>query len=43
MEIVHIFKDGTKTTDLKEVYIPEEIVKKVHRIMTRKDDERRKK
>ena len=42
MEIIHVFKDGSKTTELKDVYIPDEIVKRVHGIVTRKDDEKRK-
>ena len=31
--IIHIFKDGTSTTELKDVYVPQEIVERVHGIV----------
>ena len=42
MEVIHIFKDGTVTTELKDVYVPKEIVERVYRIMRADDDEDRK-
>lgn len=32
MAITHIFKDGTIATELKDVYVPKEIVEKVDEI-----------
>ena len=29
--VIHIFKDGTTTTDLKDVYVPQEIVKSIYK------------
>ena len=31
--ITHVFKDGTTTTELKDVYVPLEIVERVHGIV----------
>ena len=31
--IVHIFKDGTTTTELKDVYVPAGIVERIHGIV----------
>lgn len=28
--VIHIFKDGTTTTELKDVYVPAEIVKSIY-------------
>ena len=32
MKIIHIFKDGTETNELKDVYVPKEIVERVAEI-----------
>lgn len=32
MKIIHIFKDGTETDELKDVYVPKEIVERVAEI-----------
>lgn len=37
MAVIHIFKDGTTTTELKDVYVPMEIVEQVVAIAQRKD------
>ena len=29
MAVIHIFKDGTETNELKNVYVPKEIVERV--------------
>lgn len=29
--VIHIFKDGTTTTELKDVYVPQEIVQNIYR------------
>lgn len=31
--ITHIFKDGTTTTELQGVYVPAEIVERIHSIV----------
>lgn len=31
--ITHVFKDGTTTTELKSVYVPSEIVDRIHSIV----------
>lgn len=31
--IIHVFKDGTTTNELKDVYVPQEIVERVHGIV----------
>lgn len=41
--IVHIFKDGTTTTELKEVYVPKEIVENVASIINRREGRNEKK
>lgn len=38
--VIHIFKDGTITTELKDVYVPQEIVQSIYK--TVKADEKRK-
>lgn len=35
MQIVHIFKDGTRTNELKNVYVPDEIVQNVAKVAER--------
>ena len=35
MAVIHIFKDGTVKTELKNVYVPTEIVKQVIAIAAR--------
>ena len=32
MAVIHIFKDGTETNELKDVYVPKEIVERVAEI-----------
>jgi hypothetical protein len=29
--VIHIFKDGTTTTELKDVYVPQEIVQSIYK------------
>ena len=41
--IVHIFKDGTTTTELKEVYVPKNVVENVAKIIERREVENEKK
>lgn len=41
--IVHIFKDGTQTTELKDVYVPKEIIENVANIIERREVENEKK
>lgn len=36
--VIHIFKDGTTTTELKDVYVPMEIVQSIYK--TVKADEK---
>lgn len=36
MAVIHIFKNGTTTTKLKDVYVPKEIVEQVVSIARRK-------
>lgn len=36
MAVIHIFKNGTTTTELKDVYVPKEIVERVVAIANRK-------
>ena len=45
MAVIHIFKDGTETNELKNVYVPKEIVEAVAEIARSKtlDTEGRKK
>jgi len=43
MAITHIFKDGTTTTELKDVYVPKEIVEQVVSIARRKTEGSRQK
>lgn len=31
VEVVHVFKDGTTTTELKDVYVPQEIAKSIYK------------
>lgn len=38
--VIHIFKDGTTTAELKDVYVPAEIVKSIYK--TVRTDEKRK-
>lgn len=38
--IVHIFKDGTTTTELKEVYAPKELVENVAKILERRKEKK---
>ena len=37
MAVIHIFKDGTTTTELKDVYVPKEFVEMVVAIAKRKE------
>ena len=41
--VIHIFKDGTTTTELKDVYVPQEIVQNIYKTVKaepeRKKDE----
>ena len=32
MAVVHVFKDGTTKTELKDVYVPKEVVKRLEEI-----------
>lgn len=32
MAVIHIFKDGTTKTELKDVYVPKEVVKRLEEI-----------
>jgi len=41
--IIHIFKDGTQTTELKDVYVPQEIVERIYNIVEKERDEDEKK
>lgn len=43
MAVIHIFKDGTKTTELKEVYAPKELVENVAKILERREGRNEKK
>lgn len=43
MAIIHIFKDGTTTTELKDVYVPSEIVEAVVSISKMRSEERNEK
>ena len=43
MQIVHIFKDGTTTNELNNVYVPDEIVRNVAKIAERAKKAQRKK
>ena len=45
MAVIHIFKDGTVKTELKDVYVPKELVEQVVAIARTKpvENERRKK
>ncbi len=38
MAVIHIFKDGTVKTELKNVYVPKEIVKQVIAIAAREPE-----
>ena len=31
--VIHIFKDGTETTELKDVHVPAEIVERIYNIV----------
>ena len=31
--IIHVFKDGTSTTELKDVYVPQEMLERIHGIV----------
>lgn len=37
MKVTHIFKDGTTTEELKNVYVPKEIADEVARLAGRKE------
>lgn len=39
--IIHVFKDGTTTTELSEVYVPSDIAERIHDIVKegKKDEE----
>lgn len=41
--IIHIFKDGTTTTELKDVHVPQEIVERIYNIVEKERDEDEKK
>lgn len=41
--IIHIFKDGTETTELKDAYVPQEIVERIYNIVAKERDEDEKK
>lgn len=41
--IIHIFKDGTTTTELKDVYVPLEIVERIHGIVKKGQKNEKKK
>jgi len=43
MAIIHIFKNGTTTTELKDVYVPKELVEQVVAIAKRKDSHEKEK
>ena len=36
--ITHIFKDGTTTTELKDVYVPMEIVERIYGIVRKEEN-----
>ena len=38
MAVIHIFKDGTTTTELKDVYVPKEVVQKLAEIAKAKKE-----
>ena len=42
--VIHIFKDGTTTTELKDVHVPREIVERIYNIVAkeRNEDEKEK-
>lgn len=42
--VIHIFKDGTETTELKDVHVPQEIVERIYNIVAkeRNEDEKEK-
>lgn len=37
--VTHFFKDGTNTKDLKNVYVPEEIIEKLLAIKRRREED----
>lgn len=37
--VTHIFKDGTTTTELKDVYVPQEIVEHTYNIVNKERTE----
>ncbi len=41
--ITHIFKDGTTTTELNNVYVPSEIVERVYRVVREGKDKKNEK
>ena len=43
MAIIHIFKNGTTTTELKDVYVPKELVEQVVAIAKRTDSHEKEK
>jgi len=43
MAVIHIFKNGTTTTELKDVYVPKEIVERVVAISKRKESNEKEK
>jgi len=43
MAVIHIFKDGTTKTELKDVYVPKEVVQRVVAIARRKEKHETKK
>ena len=37
--VTHVFKDGTTTTELKDVYVPQEIVERIYNIVEKERTE----
>lgn len=40
--VIHIFKDGTTTTELKDVYVPQKIVERIFSIVEKERTEHEK-
>lgn len=40
--VTHIFKDGTTTTELKDVYVPQKIVERIYNIVEKERTEHEK-
>lgn len=37
--VTHVFKDGTTTTELKDVYVPQSIVERIYNIVEKERTE----